>query len=414
VVQHVNFAIRISGGAVGSDSPAPFLRRSWFCADIDAFQRTADDDVLAQLVRGSTFPILQTQRDTWLAQLPLLRSALSNVSGRIYLEFAIPRMGHRIDAVVLSQGLVLVMEFKIGAREFAASDIDQAYDYAMDLKYFHEASHKLSVVPVLVATQAQQGPLLLVQHHRVSALYKTVCTNGERLPDTIRQLQVTVPTRPIAPHVWENSPYCPTPTIIEAARALYAGHGVAEISRSDAGAINLRDTSDQLARIIERTKETRQKAICFVTGVPGAGKTLVGLNMATQYNDPESELHSVFLSGNGPLVAILREALARDSIRREQLRGNRLRKGDASVRVKSFIQNVHHFRDECLRDHTRPPIDHVAIFDEAQRAWDQEQTAAFMRRKKGVLDFCKSEPQYLISCMDRRTDWAVIICLATR
>jgi len=155
----------------------------------------------------------------------------------------------------------------------------------------------------------------------------------------------------------------------------------------------------------------RQKSICFVTGVPGAGKTLVGLNIATKYNDSQSELHSVFLSGNGPLVAILREALARDTVRRERLQGNRLRKGDAAARVKAFIQNVHHFRDECLRDQARPPVDHVALFDEAQRAWDQKQTASFMRRKRGAPDFQISEPEFLISCMDRRQDWAVIVCL---
>jgi hypothetical protein len=162
---------------------------------------------------------------------------------------------------------------------------------------------------------------------------------------------------------------------------------------------------------VEGTKLVVQKAICFVTGVPGAGKTLVGLNMATRYNDPGSDLHSVYLSGNGPLVAILREALARDTVRREGLQGKRVRKGDASARVKSFIQNVHHFRDECLRDHVRPPVDHVVIFDEAQRAWNREQTAAFMRRKKGVANFDQSEPEFLISCMDRRTDWAAIVCL---
>jgi hypothetical protein len=281
----------------------------------------------------------------------------------------------------------------------------------MDLKYFHEASHRLSVVPILVATRAPARAYRLIQHPRVDGLYQTVCSNAECLPNTIGHIIRNLPNSTMEPMEWETSRYCPTPTIIEAARALYAGHGVADISRSDAGAINIRETSDQLARIIEIARSARQKAICFVTGVPGAGKTLVGLNMAMQYNDPASELHSVFLSGNGPLVAILREALARDNVRRERSRGNRLRKGDASVRVKSFVQNVHHFRDECLRDHTRPPVDHVAIFDEAQRAWNQEQTSAFMRRKKGVPHFDMSEPRFLISCIDRHTDWGVIVCL---
>lgn len=272
-------------------APIPFLRRSWYFADIDVFQRASDDIVLAQLVRGSAFPVMQTQRDAWLAQLPLLRNALNDRSGKIYLEFAIPRMGHRVDAIILIHGLVLVVEFKIGAKEHSSGDFDQAYDYAMDLKYFHEASHNLSVVPILVATQANSRPFRLVQHKRIAGLYETICSSGSSFPDTIKQLLITLPKKMIEPHVWENSRYCPTPTIIEAARALYAGHGVSDISRSDAGAINLRDTSDQLAHIIENTKDSGHKAICFVTGVPGAGKTLVGLNMDnffqySGYSDP--------------------------------------------------------------------------------------------------------------------------------
>ncbi len=389
----------------------PRLTRSWFVRSIAEFQSTSNDQVLAELVRSSIFPVLQSQRDAWLAQLPLLRRSLAGHTGMLYLEFAIPRMGHRADAVVLVNGIVLAIEFKIDAKEYLRSDIDQAYDYAIDLKYFHEASHNLSVVPILVASRAGPRPFVLAPHPRVSGLYQTICTNAEDFASTINRVIGQMPPERVDPPTWEASRYCPTPTIVEAARALYAGHGVADISRNDAGAINLGDTSEQLVRIIDDSKSSRQKAICFVTGVPGAGKTLVGLNIATKYNDPKSELHSVFLSGNGPLVAILRESLARDTIRRECVQGRRLRKGDAMARVKAFIQNVHHFRDECLLDRSRPPVDHVALFDEAQRAWDQRQTASFMRRKKGVTGFNISEPEFLISCMDRRKDWAVIVCL---
>jgi hypothetical protein len=389
----------------------PRLARSWFARSISEFQLTSDDQVLAELVRRSPFPVLQSQRDAWLAQLPILRKALAGHTGKMYLEFAVPRMGHRVDAVALVNGIVLAVELKIGSTEYLQSDIDQAYDYAIDLKYFHEASHELSVVPILVASHAGARSFVLAPHTRESGLFQTICTNAEDLAAAINRILGQLPAKCVDPATWEASRYCPTPTIVEAARALYAGHGVAEISRSDAAAINLRDTSEQLVRIIEKSKSLSEKAICFVTGVPGAGKTLVGLNIATKYNDPKSELHSVFLSGNGPLVAILREALARDTIRRELLQGRRIRKGDAMTRVKAFIQNVHHFRDECLIDQSRPPVDHVSLFDEAQRAWDREQTAAFMRRKKGVRGFNVSEPEFLISCMDRRKDWAVIVCL---
>ena len=210
---------------------------------------------------------------------------------------------------------------------------------------------------------------------------------------------------------WERGRYCPTPTIIEAALALYRGHSVSDISRNDATATNLSVTSDAISEIVRVSKEQGFKSICFVTGVPGAGKTLVGLNTATKHHDRNDSLLSVFLSGNGPLVALLREALARDHILNERNAGRNLRRGEARSKVRAFIQNVHHFRDDCLIDVTRPPIEHVAIFDEAQRAWNLEETASFMRRKKNTPDFAQSEPEFLISCLDRHPDWAVIVCL---
>jgi hypothetical protein len=193
--------------------------------------------------------------------------------------------------------------------------------------------------------------------------------------------------------------------------ALYNGHNVEDISRSDASAINLRETSEAISDAIKLSKEKAQKTICFVTGVPGAGKTLVGLNIATTHFDKTNDLYSVFLSGNGPLVKVLREALARDKIQRAKARGDKIKKGEARSEIKTFIQNVHHFRDDCLVDGERPPIEHVAIFDEAQRAWTLEQTSSFMRRKKGMAGFNQSEPEFLISCLDRHKDWAVMVCL---
>jgi hypothetical protein len=149
----------------------------------------------------------------------------------------------------------------------------------------------------------------------------------------------------------------------------------------------------------------------LVTGVPGAGKTLVGLDVATQHINADDQLYSVYLSGNGPLVKILCEALARDRVRRAAEMGKKERIGVARSDVKAFIQNVHHFRDDCLIDTSVPPVEHVAIFDEAQRAWNLEQTSSFMARKKNKPNFNQSEPEFLISCMDRHRDWAVIVCL---
>jgi hypothetical protein len=185
---------------------------------------------------------------------------------------------------------------------------------------------------------------------------------------------------------------------------------VADIARSDAGAQNLSTTSGRIEELVEAAKASQSKLICFVTGVPGAGKTLVGLNVATRRRDADKPTHAVFLSGNGPLVSVLREALTRDEVVRQKKMGNRVRKGKLGESVKAFIQNVHHFRDDALID-TGPPVEHVVIFDEAQRAWNLRQTANFMQRKKNRPGFSQSEPEFLISCMDRHLDWAVIICL---
>jgi hypothetical protein len=214
----------------------------------------------------------------------------------------------------------------------------------------------------------------------------------------------------IDPDRWHRASYRPTPTIIEAARALYAQHSVEAIARYDAGAENLRVTSCRIGELVEEAKACKRKLICFLTGVPGAGKTLVGLNIATERRDLNEPTHAVFLSGNGPLVAVLREALTRDELGRQRKLGVRVRKGKVAESVKAFIQNVHHFRDDLLID-TGPPDEHVAIFDEAQRAWTLQKTANFMRRKKKRPGFSLSEPEFLISCMDRHSDWAVVVCL---
>src|SRR5262249_2558379 len=178
----------------------------------------------------------------------------------------------------------------------------------------------------------------------------------------------------------------------------------------DAGAQKLRVTSCRIGELVDEAKVRKRKLVCFLTGVPGAGKTLVGLNIATERRDLHEPTHAVFLSGNGPLVAVLREALTRDEVERQTKFGARVRKGKVAESVKAFIQDVHHFRDDLLID-TGPPHEHVAIFDEAQRAWTLQQTANFMRRKKKRPGFSQSEPEFLISCMDRHADWAVVVCL---
>ncbi len=389
------------------------MNRSYYSASIDAFLDAGQNEILGELTARSEFAVDPTQRDAWQHEIDLLQQVLVPYrgAGTVYFEYSIPRLGRRIDVVAVVGPVVFVLEFKVGEAAFPAYAVDQVWDYGLDLKNFHESSHDKAIAPVLIATDAPGLPGRVEPTHHSDGLLRPIRCNSESLAEVLRAVLGYVSGAPIDTGQWESGRYCPTPTIIEAATALYKGHSVAEISRSDASAINLSQTSDSLADIIKSAQRSSSKAICFVTGVPGAGKTLVGLNIATTHIDKDGDLYSVFLSGNGPLVAVLREALARDKVQQERWLGKKVPKSKALSEVKMFIQNVHHFRDECLIDASRPPIEHVALFDEAQRAWNQKQTAKFMRQKKKVTNFNQSEPEFLIACLDRHPDWGVIVCL---
>lgn len=383
--------------------------RAWYGATIAEFLQSTPDSVFACLASNPEFSLLTTQKGAWLAQIDLLRCHLVGLDGALFLEFNIPRMGRRIDAILLVGSVVFVIEFKVGEMAFDRAAVDQVWDYALDLKNFHAASHKLALVPILLPTGATQSEPITLQADE-DKVYRPIHVHPAGLRDAIDLAVQTVCGDLIDQNGWANAPYLPTPTIVEAARSLYAQHSVEAIARYDAGAQNLRVTTGRIEELIDDARRDGRKVICFVTGVPGAGKTLVGLNIATQRREKDKPTHAVFLSGNGPLVAVLREALTRDEVVRQKAQGKKVRKGKVGESVKAFIQNVHHFRDDALAD-AGAPSEHVVIFDEAQRAWNLKQTASFMRRKKNRPDFAQSEPEFLISFMDRHEDWAVIVCL---
>ncbi|MBE0673354.1 MAG: DUF2075 domain-containing protein [Bacteroidales bacterium] len=387
------------------------MNRAYYSDTISAFLLAKPATIIGTMSLCSEFADDPLQKTAWFEEIRILQEVLTPFSGGIYFEYSIPRMGKRIDTLLVIDHLLFVLEFKIGEEEFPAYAVDQVWDYALDLKYFHETSHDQFLIPVLICTRAANSLTYLIHSRNNDKVFEPVKCNVSQLRNVIEKALTYVDAPPIEIKTWENGRYSPTPSIIEAALALYNGHSVSEISRSDASAINLSQTSDALSSIINASKENRRKSICFVTGVPGAGKTLVGLNIATKYFDENQELYSVFLSGNGPLVSILREALARDRVVRSKQKGERITKGTAKAEVKAFIQNVHNFRDECLIDPNSPPIEHVALFDEAQRAWDAIMTSKFMAQKKNIVNFNISEPEFLISCLDRHQDWAVIVCL---
>lgn len=388
------------------------MTRAFYAADIASFLAASPNTVLGELAQNSGFAIETTQRDAWRMQVIILQNELQTFAGRgrIFFEFVVPRLGKRIDVLALIDHVVFVIEFKVGESIFSSAAVDQVWDYALDLKNFHETSHRCVIAPVLVATQATRVNTIISSSSHDDGVLQPIKATPDLLEPTINSVLQLTEGEPIDGFIWESGRYRPTPTIIEAASALYGHHSVAELSRSDAGEKNLTKTSTAIGQLINSAKTQRKKAICFVTGVPGAGKTLVGLDVATKHMDSKSELHSVYLSGNGPLVSILREALTRDEVARKRAIGQKLRKGEARKAVDAFIQNVHHFRDAYLSDE-RPPVDHVVIFDEAQRAWTLAQTSQFMARKKGRPNFNQSEPDFLISCLDRHPDWAVVICL---
>ena len=288
------------------------MNRAYYSASIAEFVLASPDAILGQVARHNEFDLVETQRDAWIQQTSILQRILTPYIGSIYLEFTIPRMGRRIDALLIIGPILFVVEFKTEKKVFESRDLDQVVDYALDLHNFHEGSHNAYIAPILVCTEAATEEQLVADTIPSDGLFTVSKTNAAGLGKAIADLSKLVRTNAIAIDLWEGSGYKPTPTIIEATLALYRGHSVADIARSDAGATNLSRTSHTVAQIIESARSQSQKAICFVTGVPGAGKTLVGLDAATKHIDHKDELYSVFLSGNGPLVSILQEALARD------------------------------------------------------------------------------------------------------
>ena len=386
------------------------MNRAYYSATLNKFQNDSEDLILGQLVRHHQFGLEDLQRNAWISQVQILKESLSGLLGcYLAFEYAIPRMGKRVDVVLLYQGVVFALEFKVGEKKYSNSAVEQSLDYAIDLKNFHEQSHERAIVPMVIATEAVNcEPVIEFYSDRI---FHPIKSNKHNFASHIEQLANEInEVEHLNPIEWIESIYKPTPTIIEAAQALYRGHDVKEISRSDSGAINLGATSDAIARIIDSSKANNRKSICFITGVPGAGKTLAGLNIANERHNIDEGEHAVFLSGNGPLVEVLQEALARNEVADKKGTAQQITKNKALLKTRAFIQNIHHFRDDALLN-DNPPVERVAIFDEAQRAWTLEQTSSFMSRKKGIQDFQMSEPEFLISVLDRHKDWSIIICL---
>ena len=421
--------------------------RCLFESDIDSFLQKEKESVFGTLCERYHGDALTTTREAWTREIEILQVALLPWKGsdaRIVFEYDIPRLGKRVDVVLLLCGVIFCLEFKVGESKIQESDVDQVLDYALDLKNFHKYSEDRLIVPILIATKYKKHSTLIQESVYDDRVVNPLVTGEQGITDVIKDVLRVFPDEGTVNKDWIISPYAPTPTIIEAARTLYESHSVEDITRHEADKVTTDKTISDILDVIRKSKENGEKSICFVTGVPGAGKTLVGLEVAVKqtYQDsdiPVEDEGAVYLSGNGPLVAVLNEALARDNYEKSKLRGERKKLTDSRREVGKFIQIIHRYRDNMLAKIKNPvengvleidpekavklqnagygEVEHVAIFDEAQRSWTHKRLADYLKRggtygnKLKVPNFPMSEAAFLIWSLDQREDWATIICL---
>ena len=421
--------------------------RCLYCSDINTFLNKEKSYILGTLCEFYHGDALTTTRDAWAREIEILQRELmtwKESGGQIIFEYDIPRLGKRIDAVLLLRGIVFCLEFKVGESKIHEADIDQVLDYALDLKNFHKFSQDKRIVPILIATKYPSTSSVIQASVYDDGVVNPLVTGEAGISTLISDVLVRYPAEtPINPN-WIISPYAPTPTIIEAARTLYESHSVENITRHEADSVTTDRTIGYILDVIHRSKEKGEKSICFVTGVPGAGKTLVGLDVAVKQtyqgsDHPIEDEGAVYLSGNGPLVAVLNEALARDNYQKCHERGESKKITDSRREVGKFIQIIHRYRDNMLAKIKNPvengrleidpekaikmqsagygEVEHVAIFDEAQRSWTHKRLADYLKRggtygnKLKVPNFPVSEAAFLIWSLDQREDWATIVCL---
>jgi len=379
----------------------------------------------------SRFTLEETQMHAWRQELIALEPVANAFpSCTIALEYMIPRMGKRVDAIVLIENYIFVVEFKVGERAYTGIAKDQVTDYAFDLKYFHAESHDRTLFPVLVCTEAPEHPRS--EGFIDEGIRNLLLANKSNLLDMLSESMQAISLRdkPLDHKSWLAATYQPTPTIVEAAQALYQKNTVEDITRNAAGEENISKTTACVNDIVKHSKQNGRKSICFVTGVPGAGKTLVGLNIASTRRATGDEINdnaAVFLSGNGPLIEVLQASLVEDQQARnaaecaacksaglnDHCSNCECKKTKSQIKseVKSFVQGVHLFRNSLFTTDC-PPHEHIAIFDEAQRAWNEQQLSYKMAtRRQNKMEVHKSEPHCLIEYMNRHKDWACMICL---
>jgi len=406
-----------------------------------------DMSILGVLCEGYHGVSLTMAREAWKSEIDIMKTTVlrcEDNSGRIIFEYDIPRLGKRIDVVLLLKGIIFCIEFKVGESKILETDVDQVLDYALDLKNFHRFSQDNLIVPILVPTKYESSSSVIQMSVYDDRVVNPLVTGEDDLFGLIDNVLKKYPDEPEVDPNWIISPYAPTPTIIEAARSLYENHSVEDITRHEADDVSTDRTIAYILKVIQESKEQQKKSICFVTGVPGAGKTLVGLDVAVKqtyqgHDKPVEDEGAVYLSGNGPLVAVLTEALAQDNYKKCRERKEKKKLTDSRREVSKSIQIIHRYRDNMLAKIKNPvengileidpekavkmekagygEVEHVAIFDEAQRSWTHKRLSDYLKRggtygnKLKVPNFPMSEAAFLIWSLDQREDWATIVCL---
>ncbi len=384
---------------------------AYYARHVVEFLSESDTSILGALAQAnSEAKFLQLESaaiEAWRSQFDILRGTLSTITESVaessrwglLLEFPIPRRQRRIDLVLLACDVVFVIEFKTAKPDKAA--FRQVEDYALDLADFHAPSRYAVLVPIVVAPGPSIQATNVIERSRVKGVQGCEPSDLASLLERNFSLYTSGQSTQIELNSWNDGVYRPVPSIIEAAMAIFSGMEVREIAHAHADAHNLTSTVEAIFAAIEQAKRDCRKSICFVTGVPGSGKSLAGLRAV---HDPrikgELGTDANFLSGNSPLVKILREALIRDFVRRKAQSKHRTRR-----EVETLIQNVHAFAKYYWEESpTSQPHENIIVFDEAQRAW-----SAKKNKRKFGRDL--SEPSMILKIMDRHPDWAVVVAL---
>ncbi len=385
---------------------------SFFRSSVSDFLAISEGELLSRLSigyagRGYTSQY-SDQTLTWERDIRSLRAALAECIAHdpnanewgILLEFSVPRKEVRIDAVLLIRGEIVILEAKSGIAFLQARR--QLEEYALLLHYFHKGSADRKIIPVIVSPEAGEPDLDALSQFEMFSQLATfwvndvVLTSWGFLPRVLEAVAKRDCGDQVDPDSWDQSPYHPVPSIIEAAIALRSGLSIRDIAQCEASEHEIGMVRETIQAYVDQARSNRQHIICFLTGVPGSGKTLVGLGLAHSHENQQNAIH--FMSGNGPLVKVLQHLFTQESRNRGANAAN------ARIEARTLIENVHVFARYHMDDNQREPSNHAIIFDEAQRAWNRAQN-----KKKFNRDY--SEPEMLLGIMERHQNWAAIIAL---